>query len=66
MSERGWLKTVLDAARADVKNWPEWMRQSPEKETPATENIQAPERIEDTLESRSKAADQVRRAGQHS
>jgi len=33
MSERGWLKEVLEAARADVNAWPEWMRQSSTEST---------------------------------
>lgn len=30
MGERGWLKTVLDAATNDVNSLPEWMRHSAE------------------------------------
>jgi hypothetical protein len=29
MSERGWLKEVLHAAKADVDRWPDWMKNSP-------------------------------------
>jgi hypothetical protein len=41
MGEKGWLKTVLDGAKADYESWPEWMR-SPE----------AAERIQDADHSR--------------
>lgn len=28
MNERGWLKGVLEEARAEVNSWPEWMREA--------------------------------------
>jgi hypothetical protein len=28
MDERGWLKGVLEEARAEVNSWPEWMREA--------------------------------------